>query len=224
METRKGIIWKFVGALSLILLSVFIINFYVLEKSDKYIYSDLSKLPKKKAVLILGAQVHGDKLSLVLRDRVISGSKIYLSGRVDKILLSGDHGQKKYDEVNGMRKYIISNYGKNISEENIFMDHAGFDTYDSVYRAKEIFGVDSVIIVTQKFHINRAVFLARSVGIDAVGFAVDEEKYILPLKIQWNIRESLSRIKAFVDIKLHMKPKYLGEKIPISGDGRKSWD
>jgi len=129
----------------------------------------------------------------------------------------------KYDEVNGMRKYIIAE-NANVEIEDIFMDHAGFDTYDSMYRAKEIFGVESAIIVTQEFHINRAVYIANKLGIDAVGLSVSEEKYPKRVRLKWQIREYLSRVKAFGDVTIHSKPKYLGEKIPITGDGRLSWD
>jgi len=215
---------KYIVTLLLFAIIVLVlINITVINESDEYVYKDISKLPEKQAVIILGAFVRGDMLSNVLEDRVVMGLEIYNSHKCEKILLSGDHGKVDYDEVNGMRLYILSNY-ENVPEEDIFLDHAGFDTYDSLYRAKEIFEIENAVIVTQDFHINRAVYIARKLGIDAVGFSVNQEKYHKILQLRWRSREVLSRIKAFFDIKVHSKPKYLGEIIPIKGDGRKSWD
>lgn len=104
------------------------------------------------------------------------------------------------------------------------MDHAGFDTYDSMFRAKEIFDIKSAIIVTQDFHINRSVYIARNLGINAYGFAVNEDMYKESVRFNWKIREILTRVKAFKDILISSNPTYLGEKIPITGNGMKSWD
>ncbi len=217
---RKKLI--FISAMSSIfLMLVFIgINLYIIKSTKQYIYNGLNQLPQKQAIMVLGAQVWGEELSYVLQDRVLAGLEIYQLGKAKKILLSGDHGSKNYDEVNPMRRAVLAK----IPVEDIFMDHAGFDTYDSMVRAKEVFGVQSLIIVTQKFHINRAVYLARALGIDAVGVGVSEEKYLAELQLKWQIRESISRIKAFLDLQFHAKPKFLGEVIPITGDGRKTID
>jgi len=204
------------------LIGTIIINSIIVLETSEYVYHNIEDLPEKQVVIILGAYVRGDRLSMVLEDRVKAGSDIYMRHKVDKILLSGDHGNVAYDEVNSMRKYIIKE-GK-IAPEAIFLDHAGFDTYDSMYRAKEIFDIEKAIIVTQDFHIDRAVYIARRLGIDAVGYAVNEDKYKISLQIKWHLREYLSRVKAFIDVVTHSKPKFLGDKIPITGDGRLSWD
>lgn len=204
-------------------ISVVLININIVKKSEKKIYENVNNIPKKQAVIVLGAYVRGSSLSPILRDRVNSGIKVYKESKANKILLSGDHGRKDYDEVNGMRKYIIENH-PNIELEDIFTDHAGFDTYDTMYRAKEVFGVESAIIVTQEFHINRAVYIANELGIEAVGYSVNEEKYLKKYRVKWKIREYISRVKAFGDVIMNSKPKYLGEKILITGDGRLSWD
>jgi len=204
------------------LIGIVIINSVVVLGSKDYVYHDIEDLPEGQAVIVLGAFVRGDRLSMVLEDRVKAGAMIYSVDKADKILLSGDHGQEDYDEVNSMRKYILKEGG--IAPEDIFLDHAGFDTYDSMYRAKEIYDIEKAIIVTQDFHISRAVYIARCLGIDAVGYAVNEDKYITLLQVKWHMRESLSRVKAFIDVVVHSQPKFLGDKIPITGDGRLSWD
>ena len=214
---------KFLLACFLIGIFIFSINYYIVKSTETYVFSDIKKLPKVDAIIVLGAKVSHEKLSYVLEDRLLAGVNIIYTNKAQAILLSGDHGQKEYDEVNSMRKYILRR-NFNIKKEQIFMDHAGFDTYDSMFRAKEIFGIKSAIIVTQDFHINRSVYIARSLGIDAYGFAVDESVYKESLRFNWRVRELLSRVKAFKDVLISSNPTYLGEKIPISGNGMKSWD
>ena len=214
---------KFLIACFVIGIFIFSINFYIVKSTETYVFSDIKKLPKVDAIIVLGAKVSKEKLSYVLEDRLIAGVNIIYANKAQALLLSGDHGQKEYDEVNSMRKYILRRNFK-IKKEQIFMDHAGFDTYDSMFRAKEIFGIKSAIIVTQDFHINRSVYIARSLGIDAYGFAVDESIYKESLRFNWRIRELLTRVKAFKDVLISSKPTFLGEKIPISGNGMKSWD
>lgn len=204
------------------LLAATMINIVIVKKSAPFIYTDIRDIPKKQVIIVLGAAVHGDKLSLVLKDRLAAGLELYSEDIAEKILLSGDHGQIDYDEVNTMRRYILDD--GSIDEEDIFLDHAGFDTYDSMIRALKVFDVKSAVIVTQKFHINRAVYLARELGIDAVGYSVNQDKYRQGLQINWHAREFLSRVKAFYDVTFHSNPKYLGDVIPITGDGRLSWD
>lgn len=206
----------------LVIILVLAINIYITQSSNQYIYKSIDQIPEKQAIIVLGAYVRGDNLSLVLEDRVKSAILLYDKGKSNKMLLSGDHGRIDYDEVNRMKKYVLNN-GK-VNEAHIFLDHAGFDTYDSMYRAKAIFGIENAIIVTQDFHINRAVYIARQLGIDAVGYSVDQTKYVKQLQFKWTLREYLSRVKAFVDVILESTPKYLGDPIPISGDGRLSWD
>jgi len=151
---------------------------------------------------------------LTLRDRLDLGYELYALGKAKKILVSGDHGRKNYDEVNAMKDYLME---KGVPREDIFMDHAGFNTYDSMYRAKEIFGVERLLICTQDFHIARAVYTARRLKIDAYGFSCEDGGINTKLN---KMRESLARIKAVFDTTVKRKPKYLGDKIPISGDGR----
>lgn len=214
---------KILIACILIGIIIISINIYIVKSTEDYVYTDIKKLPKVEAVIVLGAKVSKEKLSFVLEDRLIAGVNIIYADKAEAILLSGDHGRKEYDEVNSMLKYIIRR-NFNINNEQIFMDHAGFDTYDSMFRAKEIFNIKSAIIVTQDFHINRSVYIARSLGIEAYGFSVDESMYKETVRFNWKAREMLTRVKAFKDVLLNSNPTYFGEKIPITGNGMKSWD
>ncbi|MDR1701671.1 MAG: YdcF family protein [Sporomusaceae bacterium] len=191
------------------------VQWYVGNAARPYIVS-LEEAPQADAVIILGAFVYGnDRPSPVLEDRLDYGYALYRAGKTTKIIVSGDHGTKYYDEVNAMKNYLIA---KGVPRQDIFMDHAGFNTYDSMYRAKEIFGVKTLLISTQEFHIDRAVYIARQLGIDAYGYP-SEDKEIYEMK-QLKLRESLARVKAFWDADvIHRNPQYLGEAIPIMGDG-----
>lgn len=202
-----------VGAL---LLSV--CNLTVIWSSEGEI--NLEEIPTCDAILILGAKVTGDTPSAILRDRLDKGCELYFAGVADRIIMSGDHGRVNYDEVNAMKAYAVS---KGVPEEHIFTDHAGFDTYDSVYRAKKIFLCEKIVVVTQQFHINRAVFLASSVGLEAYGVTCSEEGY-RPTRFTTDVREPLARVKAVASAVFKPKPTYLGESIPIYGEASASWD
>jgi SanA protein len=121
-----------------------------------------------------------------------------------------------------MRLYVLAQ-AEDISHEDIFMDHAGFSTWDSMNRARDVFEVKDLIVVTQEFHISRAVCMARSLGIDAVGFAINEDRFQGRTLSAWKTREYFARIKALYSIVFRVKPRFLGDKIPISGDGRSTW-
>lgn len=168
------------------------------------------------AVIILGAYVFpSGKVSDMLKDRLDVGAELYFEKKAPKIIVSGDHGRVNYDEVNNMRKYLQA---KGIKREDIFMDHAGFDTYDSIYRARDIFLIKSAIIVTQEFHLKRALYIAGKLGIDACGVVSDNHVY--PGMKYYNIREVGARFKAFLQAGVFQpKPKYLGSVIPVSGSG-----
>ncbi len=203
-------------AIGLLVLSV--CNLTVIWSSDQNI--NPSDIPKCDAILILGAKVTGDTPSAILRDRLDKGCELYFSGVADRIIMSGDHGRVNYDEVNAMKAYAVS---KGVPEEHIFTDHAGFDTYDSVYRAKEIFLCEKIAVVTQQFHINRAVFLGNSVGLETYGVTCSEEGY-RPTRFTTHVREPLARIKAVANAVFKPKPTYLGDSIPIYGEASASWD
>ena len=216
------IIKFFFIACAAVILATLLINAGIILAARKYVYSDINEIPDRTVVLVLGSQIRGKRLSPVLQDRVSGGINLMEKGMGKKLLLSGDHGQVYYDEVNAMRLYVLAN-APSIQPEDIFMDHAGFATWDSMYRAKEVFQVKDLVIVTQQFHISRAVCMARSLGLDAVGYAVDEERFAGRSLRNWRTREYLARVKAFFSMMLKIKPRYLGDPIPISGDGQVTW-
>lgn len=192
------------------------INLYMMGYSARYTLSaeDAATLEDVDCILVLGCGVYGDTPSPLLEDRLKRGVEVYRLGGSPKILMSGDHGQHSYDEVNVMKQYALD---AGIAEENIFMDHAGFSTYESMYRAAEIFGAEKIIIVTQKYHLSRAVYLANHIGLEAYGVASDYRSF--GGQLYRDGREVLARVKDFFMPILKPKPTYLGDMIPISGDG-----
>ena len=217
----KGILAVFLIALALVL-GTLAINAGMVISAQKYIHRDIETIPERTVILVLGSQIRGKRLSPVLQDRVDAAISLKKNHRGGKLLLSGDHGQIYYDEVNAMRLYVLAN-APDIPEEDIFMDHAGFSTWDSMYRARDVFDVKDLIIVTQEFHVSRAVCIARSLGLDAVGYGINQDRFQGRSLRSWRFREYLARVKAFYSIIIKPKPRYLGDKIPISGDGRATW-
>jgi SanA protein len=197
-----------------------VINLTVHLKSKKHIYSNITDVPSCYTGIVLGAMVsHSGELSYILKDRVDAAIDLYKVNKIQRFLLSGDHGLTNYDEVNSMKIYLLE---KGIDTCDIFLDHAGFDTYSSLTRAKEIFQVKNAIIISQRFHLPRAVYIARKKGINAHGFIADRQEYP---SIKFLIkRERLANIKAYFEILFHKNPKFLGDKIPITGDSKLSYD
>lgn len=166
-------------------------------------------------ILVLGCGVREDgSPSLMLRDRLEKGIELYEAGTAPKLLMSGDHGRKDYDEVNLMKGYAM---GKGVPSEDIFMDHAGFSTYDSMYRARDIFCAEKVIVVSQEYHLYRALYLAEKLGLEAYGVPALDVNY--RGQAYREFREMLARAKDFCTAVIQPEPKYLGEKIPVSGNG-----
>ena len=172
-------------------------------------------------ILVLGSSVYGNTLAPTVENRVLTGLALYEGGASDRLLMSGDHGKKDYDEVNSMKQYCVD---KGVEPNVIFLDHAGFSTYDSMYRARDIFGVRKVIIVTQGYHLYRAVYIARALGLEAYGVAADGPDHSFLSDLRNQVRESLARVKDFVICIIEPEPTYLGEAIPISGSAELSDD
>lgn len=203
-----------------------ILSFVILCTATMAIYNYTDKIGKDltisseeteeaDCIIVLGAGVYGDSPSLTLKKRLDKALEIYQMEHTKKIMVSGDHGQKNYNEVGVMRDYLMKN---GVPKETIFMDHAGFSTYETMYRARDVFQVKSAIIVTQRLHLRRALLIADSLGIDVLGVEA-ENSTSASTKIQ-QVREYPARVKAFIECKiLHPKPKYLGEIIPIFGNG-----
>lgn len=197
------------------ILTVFGINQYVKVVASKTIEQEAKNVPKADAILVLGCQVMEDgSLSLMLKDRLDKAVELYKEGIADKIIVSGDHGNKEYDEVNAMKSYLMEN---EIPSKNIFMDHAGFSTYESLYRAQYIFEVEKLVVVTQEYHLYRAVYIGNKLGIETYG--VPAAKTLYYGQTSREIREILARNKDFVKCIFKLKPTYLGKSIPVSGNG-----
>lgn len=165
-------------------------------------------------IIVLGCRVNEGTPSPMLSDRLTRGVELYDMNAAPKLLMSGDHGRVSYDEVNAMKQFAID---RGVPSEDVFMDHAGFSTYETMYRAKEVFAAKRVIIVTQKYHLYRAVYIAEQLGLEAYGVDSDLQSYIK--QPYYNAREILARDKDFVKVIFKPKPTYLGEVIPISGSG-----
>lgn len=206
-----------VSVILVVFLSVFSINYCVKSISSKKIISPekITEINNADCIIILGCGVKfNGQPSMMLADRLERGIDLYKQGVAPKIIMSGDHGQIEYDEVNTMKQFAID---KNIPSEDVFMDHAGFSTYESMYRAKEIFKAKSVVIVSQEYHLYRAIYIAEKLGIEAYGVNADYrlyggEKYR-------EAREILARVKDFFKTIFKPEPTYLGETIPVSGNG-----
>ena len=194
--------------------AVFGIDLYVRKSTEKYILPFADAGEGYDCVLVLGCAVWGDRPSHMLEDRLKTGISLYESQVAPKLLMSGDHGRKDYDEVNVMKNFAMKN---GIASSDIFMDHAGFSSYETIYRAKEIFKVKRAIIVTQEYHLYRTLYLAEALGLEAYGVSADLRTY--RGQLERDLRELLARSKDFISAKTKPEPKYLGESIPINGDG-----
>ena len=189
-------------------------NRVIVSTKPSMISSEAASQLDADCILVLGAGVWGNRPSYMLEDRLLQGVDLYRIGASDRFLMSGDHGTREYDEVNVMKQFAMD---KGIPGEHIFMDHAGFDTYNSLYRAKDVFQVKRVIIVTQGYHLYRALYIADALGLEAQGVASDPRLYAgQELR---EIREVIARVKDFFKVIAKPKPVYLGEPIPISGNG-----
>ncbi len=196
----------------------FACQFFVWRVSEGF--SPNAPIDVRSVVIVPGASVlPSGRPSDILADRLTVAQEIYALGLAEKILVSGDNGRDGYDEVNAMRRYLLE---RGVAPEDIFLDHAGFDTYDTMYRARHLFGVSDAFVVSQSFHLPRAIFIARSLGIDAIGVSSSLQPYV---KQDWFVfRERFARVKAVLSVLFQTKPTFLGDQIDISGDGRVTWD
>jgi SanA protein len=211
MSRRRRIALALAGALALAVVGVASANLTVLDGG-----SGGRVVGAFDCALVLGAGVRDDGTpSDVLRDRLDEALALYRAGRVTKIIVSGDHQAPGYDEPNAMRVYLEAN---GVAAPAIFLDHAGLDTYSSMWRARHVFGATRIVVVTQRFHLARAVWCARSLGMEAEGSAADRHVY---RGIAWlQLREVVSRTKAFVDVSIGREPRHAGPAVDLGGDGR----
>lgn len=212
----KAVIFVVLGIVLLIGIAAVSLSVYMVKATEKNIFTadTFKKDEKADCILILGAGVKDGKPKPMLRDRLITGIELYKSGAAKKIIMSGDHGRADYDEVNVMRAFALE---QGIRAEDIFLDHAGFSTYDSVYRAKNIFGAENIIIVSQKYHLYRALYISEKLDVKAAGVSANLNTYGGQLKR--DIREIIARDKDFFKCIVKPEAEIMGDKIPLDGDG-----
>ena len=207
------------GLVALLALVVGVANAVVLA-GGRGAKTDPQAVPHAQAALVLGALVQPDgRPSAMLEDRIRAAAALYRAGRVDRVLASGDHGRPDYDEVNAMRRELVA---LGVPDSDVFTDHAGFATLDSVVRARKVFNVHSVVVVTQPFHMPRALWLARRAGLTAYGLEAGAGTSYGSKGTASRVREVFARTKAFGDILTGAQPKFLGPRIDIAGSAEAS--
>lgn len=215
MTKKLGSFVKFifyVGLSGFIL--IFLINFWVIASTNDQIIS-LNDVNDSDCVLVLGAGVwQNNQPSPMLKDRLDRSVDLFDKGAAPYLVMSGDHGQENYDEVNVMKDYAIA---AGIDSNLIYMDHAGFSTYESLYRLKYVFKAERVIIVTQKYHLYRALYIANALGLDAVGVSAQEINY--SGQSVRDLREILARTKDFFSAVFFPVPSIMGDPIPLGSGG-----
>ena len=186
------------------------------RKAEDRIFEQVESLPARRVAIVFGTSplASNGRPNAYFTNRIRAAVELYQAGKADYILVSGDNGRKTYDEPSAMRESLVSH---GIPKDAIFCDYAGFNTLSTVIRARKVFGLDSVIFVSQKFHNERALFLAEKNGLDAVAYnAADIQSRVF--RIKSFIREHLARVKMYLDIWCNRQPKYLGDPIEITGD------
>ncbi len=193
---------KFIGFILMLfalgILVIWGVSIYIQQVTVSSIYEDIETLPATNTVIVLGASVHSDgKLSPILQDRVDTALYLYQKAKVKSFLLSGDNRTDDYNEVSAMRNYLLD---RCVPEANIFIDPAGLDTFDSMYRSRKIYEVPDAVVVTQNFHLPRTLFIAQNLGLNYIGFPASARHY----KTERSLirREKLANLKAVFEIVL----------------------
>lgn len=204
-----------VTAVLMFVLAGIVLNICVVQSTKSGIFDlehEFSQDKTYDCIIVLGAGLKDDGTpSNMLEDRLRRASEVYFDGASDKILVTGDNGRMEYNETAAMKNYLVKTLG--VPGEDVVCDYAGFSTYDSIYRARDVFCVKSAVVVTQKYHLYRALYIADALGIDAVGTECDYHLYV-GQKLR-ELRECAARSKDFFSTIIKPKPKFLGEKIPI---------
>ncbi|MFP4301665.1 MAG: vancomycin high temperature exclusion protein [Spirochaetaceae bacterium] len=188
---------------------IFLSNTLVVQQSEGSIYRDLATVPPTRVALLLGTSrwVRGGRANPFFDNRVAAAARLYETDKVEFILASGDNSHPSYNEPAYLRAALLRS---GVPKERVFLDYAGFSTLDSVVRAREVFGLESVLVVSQPFHLQRALFIADASGLDAVGYAAADVEEWAGVSVR--LREALARVKAVLDVYVfHRSPRYLGE-------------
>ena len=184
--------------------------------SSKIVWPNELSEQKVDCIIVPGARVYDDgTLCTVLKDRLDTAIDLYRAGVSDRLLLSGDHGTISYDEVTAMKAYALQ---EGVAEEDIFLDHAGFSTYETMYRASRIYGAQSCVVVTQRYHIYRSVYLADRMDMQVYGVVADRSGY--DRMRYYQVREAMARVKDVLYAAFRPAPTYLGSPISLTEDGR----
>jgi SanA protein len=222
LPKRRGLLWTLVAVVVLIVLAVIVIvlvpSVIIAGSTRSHIVSSPQAAPAATVVIVPGARVYADGTpSPMLVDRLDTAVELYKLGKVKKVLVSGNNGPGGNRQVDVMLQYCLDH---GIPAQDVFTDYQGFDTYDTMYRARDVFQVKDALIATQDYHLPRAVYIARTLGIDATGVSANIQPYS-----QWvsAVREWPARVKAFFELHLTKpKPQDLGPVTPIDGDGQAS--
>ena len=200
---------------ALVAVYVVVANVVVLRTTTSDVV-DAARVAPAPVIIVLGAGIHPDGTPTdVLADRLDAALELYRAGLAPRVLCSGDHGRESHDETGAMERYLEA---RGVPAEAIFLDHAGFDSFNTVARARRIFGVTRAILVTQAYHLPRVLWTAAREGIEAQGVAADRRDY--PAIAWYQAREVLSRSKAVLDVAIGRSPRTLGATIDLGGDGR----
>lgn len=213
----KKLLKKLLITLAVVLLAVAGIivtcNAIIPASTNNQIYSDANLLPHNKVGLILGTSQYlsSGRENLYFTYRINAAIKLYKTGKIDFFVVSGDNGRKEYDEASDMKNALAA---QGVPENKIFLDYAGFRTFDSVIRMNKIFGQTDFTIISQRFHNERAVYIANRLGLNTVAFNAQDVSAYSGFKT--NLREKFARVKVFVDFLIGKEPKFLGEMIEIT--------
>jgi len=213
MKKLKKILIFSIICISLLVIAIWGLHIYIVKSTNSRIYEKIAEVPSFHTVIILGASVHSDgKLSPILQDRVDTGLHLYRSGKAKRFLLSGDNRRSDYDEVNAMRNYLLD---RDVPKEHIFIDPAGIDTYDSMYRSRAVFKIHDAIVVTQEFHLPRTMFIATRLGFNYYGYPAISKKYQTESSLKR--REKLANFKALYEVISQQIPSGMEEVTPVTG-------
>ncbi|MBO9585862.1 MAG: YdcF family protein [Flavobacterium sp.] len=199
------------------LIAIISVNYYVKSSTKTKIYYSAKKFPKNDVGIIFGAGINGNQPSKYLKDRLDAGIMLWKAKRINKILLSGDNGRDEYDELTVMKNYC---YNHGVDTTKIFIDYAGFDTYSTMYRAKHIFKIKRATLISQKYHLNRAIYIGNQLGVKSVGYSANQGEYLGYKYVTF--RECLSTFKSFLDVLRNREPHFLGGEININGESNYS--
>jgi SanA protein len=204
--------WLFVSGVLMSVIMIIFMNCRIKKKKKNFVFENVEIIPENKVGLLLGTSklLKSGHPNQYFYNRITAAVELFEAGKIKIIVISGDNSKKHYNEPQDMKEELVK---RGIPKNKIYLDYAGFRTYDSMYRMKEIFGQNSFTIISQKFHNQRAIYIANSLGLNTVGYnAKDVDAYN---GFKTKLREKFARVKVFIDLMFNKKPKFLGEKIII---------